>query len=553
MLRKNRVVLILLLVSLFCVIIGITYAYFSANIIGAESASVLTLESGKLFINLEGGSEIIAENLFPHDEAWAEKTFTLTGTNTTDNDMPYSVNIVVDNNTFSTDAITYSLIGENISNNGNVIKDIKYAPINNTSTIGTGYFLKGNNVVHTYTLKFYFLNQDSDQSDDMKKVFNAHITITGGKSSPQEDILAEATDVYTLLKNKTYSNQDGVWFFDENGDLDYGDNTKINLNLTNNIPKGVVSIWNNTPIYICLNYNNYNYEYDLVKKNLQTRNMPCITDRYQNLVINGNLEYKSNMNLTGFGTYNQDGYLSLTTSSTVDSFSTFYIPVNPNKKYEIGIEMKSSNTKADYYVGFNEYDVDQKWILSSTVSYLSNTLTELVQDLNPGDKIIYFKNLTNWNDTTSLYYQKGFVFWNYKDSTGYEYPELTYSQNHYSKREPALYENSAVDKTNNTITLTSDLGWTGPEIPKGTKVSQSSDGSTYNYSVAGDKKITTTWEKYSSNSYIYGTAVSSSTSNYLYNFRPGTRYIRFFIRYNYNLTPNTTTDIKNIYIKEVKE
>ena len=34
-------------------------------------------------------------------------------------------------------------------------------------------------------------------------------------------------------------------------------------------------------------------------------------------------------------------------------------------------------------------------------------------------------------------------------------------------------------------------------------------------------------------------------------FRPGTKYIKFLIWYNYNNTANTVTDIKNISIREL--
>ena len=125
--------------------------------------------------------------------------------------------------------------------------------------------------------------------------------------------------------------------------------------------------------------------------------------------------------------------------------------------------------------------------------YTDNTLTELVQDLKPKDKVVYLKNLTNWNvNTYSRTYQRGFIFWNYKDSTGYEYPELTYSKNASGNH----YEDSGVNKSNNTITLTNENGWTGNMVPKGTKVSQSYSGGTFNYSILVGRRITTDWVTY---------------------------------------------------------
>ena len=63
---------------------------------------------------------------------------------------------------------------------------------------------------------------------------------------------------------------------------------------------------------------------------------------------------------------------------------------------------------------------------------------------------IHVADLTNWlvADSTPNH-QKGIIIWNYEDSTGYKYLELTYSQ------KPYILDtgNKAVNKTNNTITL----------------------------------------------------------------------------------------------------
>ena len=362
---------------------------------------------------------------------------------------------------------------------------------------------------------------------------------------------AFSENVLKVLKTKASTIPDGVYYFDDDGNLDYGDGTVIQLGLKSGKPQGVVSIWNKTPIYVCTNYGDKNYEYTQNTKQINTRTLPCLTDRYQNLVINGDLSFGDNTNLTDFGTYNSEGYLSITTNGSSWNPIIDYIPIDPNKKYEISIDMKNSDSNAKYYAGLMEYDVEKNIIMSDNVMYQSNTLTELAQNLNPGDKVIHFADLTNWNvNTSTRYYQRGFIFWNYKDSTEYEYPELTYSKNRYFSNNPALYEDSAVNKTDNTITLTSNSGWTGPAIPKGTKVSQSSQGAGYNYSVLSYSNISTSWHTY--NSPVI-TSVNTSSSVTSLKFRAGTKYIRFFIDFNNTGISNLTTYVKNISIKEVKE
>ena len=360
--------------------------------------------------------------------------------------------------------------------------------------------------------------------------------------------------VLSLLQQKASEINDGVYYFDDEGNLDYGNGTVVQLGLNSRIPEGIVSIWNKTPIYMCTKYGDDNYEYTQNTKQLKVRTLPCLTDRYQNLVINGDLSFKDNTNLTDFGTYNSEGYLSKTTSSRPGTYlSSDFIPVDPNKKYLISVDLKSSNTEARYYAGIAEFDVDKGLISGENISYIPNTLTQLSQDLNTGDKVIHFADLTNWNDDTSTrYYQRGFIFWNYKDSTGYEYPELTYSKNKYTSNNPALYEDGVVDKTNNTITLTSDSGWTGPAIPSGTKVSQSSSsgGGTYKYSVLSYSPITTQWQKYMS-PVTTGYTINGSDSYSTY--KNQTKFVRFMILDNYNGISDTTSYIKSISIKEVKE
>ena len=539
--ETNKKLIIIMIFALVIITLGTSYALLRNNQV---STNPYTMTVGSLNVTFqEGTQKLNLTNAYPMtDEEGMEQSDELIFTIKNTGELTALYNVYIEETSTNPEFKT-KIRYANSKDNGVTYSDIK--TLSENKYIEQNGLLEQNGEV-TYNVKCW-LDESADNTY-MNKTFTARIVV----EAIQSDYLINESETLIQQINNCITNEEGVYYFDSNGDLDYGDNTKISLNLENNIPKGNISIWNKQVIYGCFNYDNLNYEYSYnqttKKREVTLRNMPCITDRYQNLVINGDLSYKSNYNLEQFGTYNEDGYLSINSSSRIEAVSTDFISIDPNKKYEIGLDMKSSNTDARYYVGFVEYDADKKVISAHKVTYKPDTLTELTEDLIPGQTVVHLKNLTNWDNETSSYYQKGFIFWNYKDSTGYEYPELTYSQKSYL----SLYEdNNAVNKTTNTITLPNVWSEANGTIPKGTKVSQSNDGNTYNYSVIYYKNVTTDFQTYKNNDLITGINTSYSASNS--SFRAGTKFIKFLIRYNYYNIPNTTTDIKNLYIREVKE
>ena len=178
---KNKIVMIIVIFVLTILLgIGITYAYFSARIIGSENASTITLEAGKLQIDIDGGNIITASKFIPDSTPFATKTIILTGKNTSSYlNMPYTLKLVVDNNTFTSGSIKYSITGVNNSNNGLTIPNQELKTVDSTVTIGNGYFERGTNLVHTYTLSLYFPETNTDQSTNMSATFSAHIEVVG--------------------------------------------------------------------------------------------------------------------------------------------------------------------------------------------------------------------------------------------------------------------------------------------------------------------------------------------------------------------------------------
>lgn len=349
-----------------------------------------------------------------------------------------------------------------------------------------------------------------------------------------------------IKENLNQSIPDGIYYYTEQGNLE---NNPTQINLTRNWgkPYGNILVHNHQLLSGCIQMNNKNYDY--YKGQITEQTYPCSTIRGENLVVNGDLSYKDNTNFTGY-TYaaeeGTNGYLSLTTSTSPSRTIDNFVPIDIyNKSYQMGMTARSNQSEAKYYIGIRSYDIDRQEISPAHVSYIPNTLTTLSRDLNDGDEYIYLTDLSNWNNTTTNDYQRAFIFWNYKDSTGYEYPELTYSRNISNSD---TYSNSNIDLVNNRIKLNSP--WNKGYVKAGTKISQRSSGVTFIYNMKTLESISTEWE----NIEKIQTGILNTGTIYPYTkFWYGTRYVKVSWYNNYRSTPNTTTDFKDIYIREVTE
>ena len=391
-------------------------------------------------------------------------------------------------------------------------------------------------------------NENINTSDTIKAIVGQDLIIryyfNGEQIGIEKQIDDNLTREIALIKeNLNQSTPDGIYYYTEQGNLE---NNPAQINLTRNWgkPYGNILIHNHQFISGCIQMNNKNYDY--YKGQIEEQAYPCSTIRGENLVINGDLSYKNNTNFSSWTYVSEEGtngYLSKTVSSTLTKYTDYYIPVDATKKYEIGFTAKTNNPTATHYVGFVTYNENKEGIKSAEVMYFNNTLTTLARDLNNGDEYIYLTDLTQWVKNASQTYYRGFIFWNYKDSTGYQYPELTYSKIFWNN----LYENSNIDLDNNRIKLNSP--WNNGYISSGTKLSQTSAGPTYNFALRSNQTLTENYETYSA--IIEGTNTANTRA--AKKFDPGTKYIKFFIWQNNNNIANTTVDFKDIYIREVTE
>jgi hypothetical protein len=178
--NKNNVIITISLIGLmFTIFIGLSFAFFTSNLEGTESESTIITSSGTLSISYaEGDGSISIGNVYPREEAWLTKTFTLTGNNTTNLNMNYSVSLSIEENGFSSGDLTYSLTSEE-AESGTVIEDKTDKSIGGVGnqTIGYGQFVKGTNITHTYTLSIYFKDNGKNQNASQGAVFSGKIVV----------------------------------------------------------------------------------------------------------------------------------------------------------------------------------------------------------------------------------------------------------------------------------------------------------------------------------------------------------------------------------------
>lgn len=208
-----------------------------------------------------------------------------------------------------------------------------------------------------------------------------------------------------------------------------------------------------------------------------------VASRGENLVTNGTCLLRDNTNFSEFtyvgdDTYYAGGCFKDTSNGSYGTNKTNdeYIPVDTSSAYMLSYWIKSNNASARYYDYIGCYDIDKKPILAYNVMWIVGSTTTLAKDLKTGDTKVYLTSIAGFDEGLTNYWNRGLIFWNYKNSKGYTYPVETYSQySYYSLWDDA----SAFNSADNSITL--NKPWEYATFPAGTPVSQRSDGGSYIY------------------------------------------------------------------------
>ena len=172
---KDKKIYIILVVSILVGVLGISYAYFSLNVIGNDTAKNNKIVTGNLELTFTDTSEITLNNMLPGDSV----TKTIKVTNTGTKEVAYNVGWIdyineITNNELIIEGTCKRLNSSNVEegtcNNvskkaitgSNVISNIQIEP----------------NVTHEYTLTITFKETNKPQNYNKNKSFNGKLNIT---------------------------------------------------------------------------------------------------------------------------------------------------------------------------------------------------------------------------------------------------------------------------------------------------------------------------------------------------------------------------------------
>ena len=172
---KDKKIYIILGISILFIAIGISYAYFSLNVIGNDTAKNNRIVTGNLELTFTDTEEISLQNIIPGDSV----TKTIKVTNTGTKEVAYNVgwtdyeNGIINNeliiegtckrlNSSNTEEGTCNNVSKKAITGSNVISNIQIEP----------------NVTHEYTLTITFKETNKPQNYNKNKSFNGKLNIT---------------------------------------------------------------------------------------------------------------------------------------------------------------------------------------------------------------------------------------------------------------------------------------------------------------------------------------------------------------------------------------
>ena len=197
--RKN---LTLVIVSLLVVVLSVSLAYFTIQIIGkGKTVDVSSANLQIVFTDSDGS--ISGSNIEP---GWsATKTFTVQNNSKSE----YKYNIVIKDllNTFVTNGyLKYKITSTNDGYNMTEFKDIPKSSAPKDTILAYSVVIP-NGVTQSYTIEFKYANDESvDQSDDMGKKLSGTLFITEGTEDPNKTLYNQLlVDKSTKLTRTSFS------------------------------------------------------------------------------------------------------------------------------------------------------------------------------------------------------------------------------------------------------------------------------------------------------------------------------------------------------------
>ena len=194
---------ILVVASLLVVVLSVTLAYFTAQIIGkGKDVSVSSAELKIIFTDTDGNIE--GNDITP---GWSNsKTFTVKN----ESNETYKYNIVIQNliNTFVTNGyLQYKITSTNNGYNMTEFEDVPKSSVATDTILAYSVSIPVG-VTQSYTVEFKYANDESvDQSDDMGKKLSGKLFITeGSKPTLLSQILEDNPTRNTRSNNNNGTN-----------------------------------------------------------------------------------------------------------------------------------------------------------------------------------------------------------------------------------------------------------------------------------------------------------------------------------------------------------
>ena len=194
--KNNTVMLTIIgIATLLIAVVGATFAYFSAQVSGLEGQKEDVIKSATVGTTFNGGTEVTAANIYPKEEAWGTKVFSITSNSSTGVTTSYNISLVIDandspdgvtpNKTFESGALSYTLTGTEsgastagkLASSDGAITELSAGKsiLLGTATINGN---AGKTVTQAYELKFFFKDTGKDQNANQGAQFKAHIVIS---------------------------------------------------------------------------------------------------------------------------------------------------------------------------------------------------------------------------------------------------------------------------------------------------------------------------------------------------------------------------------------
>ena len=239
--QKEKIIIMVTLAALMLIFTGITYAFFTANNPEGSTAQIIST-SGRMLLNYNDGTDNIVPitNIQPSNNILVDKTFSLTGINTTSGkgiNMPYVVSIEYQS-TFINDPFEFIYLIRRVDTNENISCALKGRIENfplenigindNGNKYTVGYFedwsgetykqelakgefkaVNGEQVI-TFNLKMMFIDTGKNQDYNKGATFNGKIVINEGQTSEvtQGDTAVDTIDKQLITQdNSLYDNK----------------------------------------------------------------------------------------------------------------------------------------------------------------------------------------------------------------------------------------------------------------------------------------------------------------------------------------------------------